>query len=355
MRGESIKVVIRYSVILILIFGFLATLVMSSLVKTIIGGLVLSYVFYPLYRNVNKRLKMKTISALLVTLFVLLLLIVPTFLIVEKLSTEVRVGFVVAKQYLDGEAREVKCEGVGICQLIPKNLKDADPKLKALLTNSLGKGTEFVVNITTKALLALPSLIFNLFIMFFIMYYVFKDGTSLVDKVKQMLPLRKQRQEALISQFNEVATAVIHGTVIVAIIQGVLAGLGFYLFGVPSPVTWGIITFVVSLVPFLGAFIIWLPASLLIMFNGYYSGDAFILLRGIGLFIYGMLLISSIDNILKPRIIGKRANIHPALVFLGIVGGVNFFGIVGVIVGPVIIAMLKTALDTYVRERSIET
>lgn len=347
---KNIKVTIRYSVLLILFFGLLSILIISSIVKTILAGLVLSYVFYPLYKKLNSHLKMKTVSALLIMLLVIMLMVVPLSLVMNKLSTEVPFGFVKVKQYIEGGSRG-NCEGSVLCELLPATFKDTSPRVKAILINSMGKATEYIASATAKALLALPGILLNLFIVFFIMYYMLKDGEAFIDKVKKSLPLKKQRQDALIDQFSQVSSAVIYGTVIVAILQGILAGIGFYLFGVPSPIVWGMITIIVSLVPFLGPFVIWLPAAFILIFSGYYSGDGLTLLRGIGLFLYGLLLVSGIDNVLKPRIIGKKANIHPALVLIGIIGGVNFFGIVGIVVGPVIMAMLKTALESYLQEK----
>lgn len=349
---RNIKLTIRYSVVLLILLAFLSALLIKSLFRTVLAGLILSYIFYPVYMAVYSRFRLKTISALLVTVLILVLITVPSFFVINKLSNEASVAFVVAKQYLEGGSKAIQCEGDGLCQLIPANLKDASPKVKAVLTNTLGKGTEYIVNRTTSAILSLPSIVLNLFIVFFIMYYMFKDGSKLVETVKSILPVGKQRQDALIGQFSHVASAVIYGTVIVAILQGVLAGIGFYLFGVPSPVIWGIVTMIVSLIPFLGPYIVWFPASLLLMASGYYSGEGLIFLRGLGLFFYGMLLVSGIDNVLKPRIIGRKAKIHPALVFLGIIGGINLFGVVGFVVGPVIIAMLKTAFETYLKERA---
>ncbi|MBI2550624.1 AI-2E family transporter [Candidatus Woesearchaeota archaeon] len=351
-KVRNIKLTIRYSVVLLILLTILSALIIRSLFKTVLAGIILSYIFYPVYGAVYSRLRMKTVSALLITVLILVLITVPSFFVINKLSNEASVAFVVAKQYLEGGSKAIQCGGDGLCQLIPANLKDASPKVKAVLTNTLGKGTEYIVNKTTQAILSLPSIALNLFIVFFIMYYMFKDGTGFVEAVKNILPVRKQRQDALIGQFSQVASAVIYGTVIVAVLQGALAGIGFYLFGVPSPIIWGVITAVVSLIPFLGPYIVWFPASLLLMASGYYSGEGLIFLRGLGLFFYGLLLVSGVDNVLKPRIIGRKAKIHPVLVFLGIIGGVNFFGLVGFVVGPVIIAMLKTAFEAYVKERA---
>ena len=347
----GIKLTIRYSVVLLILFTILSALILRSVFKTVLAGIILSYIFYPVYGAVYSRLRMKTVSALLITVLVLLLLTVPSYFVAKRLLTEVPTAFVITKQYLGG-GKAGECKSGDLCQLIPESIKNADPNTKAVLTSMLGQGTAYITRSISELLRSLPAIVLNLFIVFFIMYYMFKDGVKLVETVKNILPLRKQRQDALIEQFSQVASAVIYGTVIVAVLQGVLAGIGFFLFGVPSPIIWGIITAVVSLIPFLGPYVVWFPVSLVLMASGYYSGEGLILLRGLGLFFYGLLLVSGIDNVLKPRIIGRKAKIHPALVFLGIIGGVNFFGLVGFVIGPVIIAMLKTAFEAYIKERA---
>ena len=347
----TIKLTLRYSVIFLVLLGLASLIIFRSLFKTIAAGLILGYIFYPLYSRFYALIKRKNLAALLLTILVLIILVVPTFFVANKLRSEVSVAFVVAKQYLEGGAKSINCQGSGLCQLIPKNLRDASPQTKALLTNSLGKGTEFIVNKTTQAIVSLPGIVLDLFIVFFIVYYTFKDGKTLLEKAKNVIPLPKQKQMAIIGQFTSVTSAVVYGTVIVAVLQGVLAGVGYYIFGLPSPVTWAIVTLIASLIPFLGPYVIWLPASLLLIGIGYYSNESDVFLKGIGLFLYGLLVVSGIDNVLKPKLIGDRAKIHPALVLIGILGGVNFFGIVGFVIGPVIMAMFVTAFNSYIKER----
>ncbi len=299
-----------------------------------LAALILSYVFFPAYRRVFRMTGMKTTSALLVTILIFLLLVVPATFLGMRLLKESGAMPTVIRQYVTG-------------------LENLDPKLEAVIVNTVGRGFDYFFNEAPKWVLTkFPSILLHFFIVFFIMYYMFKDGQGLIDRVKRTLPLKRHRQDALIAQFDQVAYAVIYGTVIVALVQGMLAGIGFYLFGIPSPIIWGVVTFIASLVPLLGPFVVWLPASAFLIVSGYSSGDNMTMLRGIGLFVYGLLLVSGIDNIIKPKLIGSKANVHPALVFLGIIGGVNFLGIIGVIVGPVVIAMLKTAVETYLQEKS---
>jgi predicted PurR-regulated permease PerM len=350
-RDNKIKLVIKYSVALLLIFGVLAAFVLHSLTKTVLAAFVLSYIFYPLYAFVNSKIKKSTVSALLVTFFVLLLLTIPTLFVVNQLSNEVFTGYIIAKQYIDGDSKSISCEGSRLCELLPESFVDLSPRVRGILSDALGKGSAYVFNQLTNTLLSITAIVLNLFIIFFIMYYMFKDGHKLVNKVKNIFPISKSRQDSLVTQFNNVLSAVVFGTVVVAVIQSILAGIGYYLFGIPSPIMWALITGVVALVPFLGPVVVWLPASLLLMISGYSSGDGLVFLRGVGLFLYGMLLVSMVDNILKPKIIGSKANVHPALILLGVIGGINFFGIVGIIVGPVIMAMFSTALETYLKEK----
>jgi predicted PurR-regulated permease PerM len=349
---NKIKFNLKYSTILVIILTVISLMIISSIFKTVLAGLILSYIFYPVYKFLYSKLKFKTISAIIVTVLVLLLITVPTFFVMNKLSTEASVLFITARQYLEGGKAD--CPETGLCKLIPPNLIDLQPSVKAALTNSLGKASEYLMSLTTQIVFSLPSLAVNLFIVFFIMYYTLKDGVAGIRKLALGIPLKKHRQDALIGQFGEVASSVVYGTVIVALLQAVLAGVGFYLFGVPSPIIWALVTFVFALIPFLGPWVVWLPAALLLIFSGYYSGENFVLLRGVGLFLYGMFGISGIDNVLKPRIIGKRAKIHPAFIFVGMIGGTALFGVVGFVVGPVIVAMLKTAFDDYIQEKALE-
>ena len=200
----TIKLTLRYSVIFLVLLGLASLIIFRSLFKTIAAGLILGYIFYPLYSLFYALIKRKNLAALLLTILVLIILVVPTFFVANKLRSEVSVAFVVAKQYLEGGAKSINCQGSGLCQLIPKNLRDASPQTKALLTNSLGKGTEFIVNKTTQAIVSLPGIVLDLFIVFFIVYYTFKDGKTLLEKAKNVIPLPKQKQMAIIGQFTSV-------------------------------------------------------------------------------------------------------------------------------------------------------
>lgn len=131
---------------------------------------------------------------------------------------------------------------------------------------------------------------------------------------------------------------------------GFVAIIGFYIFGFPFPIFWGVMVAFFSLIPPVGTAIIWVPASLYMVLTGYLTQDYITMAKGVGLFVYGVLIISTIDNILRIKIIQAKADVHPLIVIAGVIGGVNLFGIVGLFLGPILLSLLITYFETF-RER----
>ena len=146
-------------------------------------------------------------------------------------------------------------------------------------------------------------------------------------------------------------SAVIYGSLIIAIIQGMLGGIGFWVVGLPSPLIWAIVMIFAALIPYIGSSIIWFPAALILIFSGYVDSEPILIIKGAGLILYGTFIIGLIDNILKPKIIGDKGGLHPVLVLLGVIGGLNLLGFIGIIIGPIILAMLVTFIKIYEEEK----
>ena len=140
---------------------------------------------------------------------------------------------------------------------------------------------------------------------------------------------------------------VVFGYLMVAFIQGLFAMLGFLLFGVPSPFFWGTIVALLALVPVLGSTLIWLPAAIIMVMNGVIQNSNLLIFKGIGLAIYFILFVSSVDNIMRPIIMGNRAKAHPAVIMLGIFGGIYLFGILGVLIGPLVLSLVVVLAEIY--------
>ncbi|MEW6290130.1 MAG: AI-2E family transporter [Thermodesulfobacteriota bacterium] len=177
-------------------------------------------------------------------------------------------------------------------------------------------------------------------IMLYTMFYFLIDGHKLLDKILYYLPLEDREEQLLLQRFTSVAKATIKGTLIIGIIQGTLCGIGFSLAGIQSPVFWGTLMAVLSIIPSVGTAIIWLPALVILLLLRDITG-AIILTVVCGL------IAGNIDNLLRPRLVGNDTKMHDLFVLFGTLGGIAMFGIIGIIVGPILAALFVTIWEIY--------
>lgn len=323
---------------------------LKPLLIAVLTSFVLSYIFYPVYKKLHSILKRKSISSFIVIALIIVILIVPSFFVVNALSREVFASYINLKQSFSAEG---ECNTVTCLMINALPLSQIDSSVRALIEDGIGKVTAYIFTQLSNIIISIPSRLFHFFLIMILSYYLLKDGEKLVKKVKSLVLVNKSHQEAIAARVNEVTRAVIFGTIIIALAQGILATIGFYLAGVSSPITWGIVTMVTSLIPFLGAFSVWFPLAVILFFNGYIANDPTVMFKAIGLTAYGFLVISSIDNILKPKIISENIKIHPALILLGVVGGISLFGVIGVIIGPLFLALTETVISLLEKEKNL--
>jgi predicted PurR-regulated permease PerM len=183
----------------------------------------------------------------------------------------------------------------------------------------------------------------SLFVMLFIMFYFFKDGELLLEKVKYLIPLDEQHKEAIITRFISVSRASIRGTIFIGLIQSAVGGLTLWVFGVGSPLLWAVVMAVLSLIPMLGAWLVMHSAVVVQVLMGN-------IWQAVGIFIITVLVVSTIDNVLRPRLVGQIAKMHELIIFFSAIGGISTFGPMGFIVGPVIAAFFIAIIDIYAVE-----
>jgi predicted PurR-regulated permease PerM len=308
-------------------------------VKAILASIILAYMTYPLYKFLNKKIKSKNLCSLIITVIVTLILIVPPFFALKIISTETYSLYLFSKQKVaSGDLFNFNCQsGNVICETINSfQVWLAEPKVQFQLQEIAANSTTWIKDFIEGIIISLPTRILIFFVMIYSMFFFLRDGISLTAKVTRLIPLKKTYQKKILQKSKDVTFAVVYGHLFVALIQGTLGGIGFFLFGVNSPILWGIVMAFAALIPFVGTPIIWLPAALFKIFNGLALGDNHIIWQGIFLILYGTLIVSTIDNLLKPKIIGDKAKVHPLLVLLGVLGGLKMLGIIGLVIGPVI-------------------
>ncbi|MFA4844760.1 MAG: AI-2E family transporter, partial [Candidatus Margulisiibacteriota bacterium] len=160
----------------------------------------------------------------------------------------------------------------------------------------------------------------------------------------EIVPLAEGRYRQILNRFDDLSRGMIMGQIVVGIIQGILAWLGFFLLGVPNPVLWGFLTAIISIIPLLGAAIVWVPIVAYLAIVGTTTGEYW---RAVTLLLYGTFVISLIDNFLKPKIVGDNAKIHPLIILFGILGGIQLFGIAGILIGPLILTIFDLVIEIY--------
>ena len=185
----------------------------------------------------------------------------------------------------------------------------------------------------------------NFIIALFTLFFVLRDGAEFLSRVQRLLPMDREHQERLLRNIEDAVTAVVHGSLVVAMVQGLLAGLAYWVLGVPFAVLWGVITAFAALLPFGGTTLVTIPASLYLFLQGNN-------VKGIIMLIWCLGVVVMIDNVLKPLFIGSRIKLPMLFLFFGILGGLAVFGALGLILGPVLFALLAVLLDLYSEEYS---
>ena len=214
------------------------------------------------------------------------------------------------------------------------------------LIGSLGAGLQqvsvFFLRQSTSIVSGLFRVIMNFLIMLFCMFFIFRDGEYLTEMLKTLTPLTESYQQLIINTFQEVAKATVIGTLLTAVAQGVAGGLLYWILGIPNALLWGCLTALFSLLPVVGTGIVWGPWAI-------YFFLAQSTVQGVILVIGGV-LVGMMDNFLRALFIEGKAEMHTLIVFLSIMGGIGYFGLVGMIFGPIVVALGLTFLELYKRE-----
>jgi len=224
------------------------------------------------------------------------------------------------------------------------------PFLQGLLPNSgtllskaaeavTGAGAFFVGSLAgiTRGTL---SFMLHLFVMLYAMFFFLMDGPALLSRILYYSPLTSEDEQRLVARFVSVARATLKGSFLIGILQGFLAGIGFLVAGVPGAAFWGTVMVVAAMVPLVGAGLVWVPAVLYLMVAGH-------VVAALGLLAWCALVVSTVDNILRPRLVGRDIRISDLLILLSTLGGIAFFGVPGVVVGPIVAALFVTVWHLY--------
>ncbi len=334
-----------------IIFLICSLILFLKLFWTYLSAIVLAFlivsIFYPVYYWIKRLFRGSEISAsLIMILLILLVLILPVGWFVGTLSNEAFDFYNNTRSSVSLQKIQKILESDSLWAQRIRKVGDmtgvtVTTETVQSLAASLGKKVGlFLYNQISSMASNLLSFLVHFFLMMLAIYYLFRDGERLKDYIASLLPVPKEQFEKVIKKFQETGKAIIIGNGLSGIVQGVLGGFGFFFFGLSSPSLWGAIITFMAFLPIIGASVVFIPASIILIVQGNIG-------IGIGFLIYNLVYSSIIEYLIKPKMIGKGMQMNSLLVFIGIIGGIKLFGILGVIYGPLIITIFLTLAEIY--------
>lgn len=319
--------------------------VMASFLVPLAWSAIIVVTLHPLYVRFRGKVRPDGLAAFLMTSVVALLILAPlTYLVVALVAEGGHLYEIVQQRLAQENLTAANLSQHPFVQSLAEKLEGVVDTskwdLRSVITEALQTVSKFVVEHTASFITNIGLGLFQFVLILLSTYYLFKDGERLMDQLRESVPLPEDRLSRMLTHVTDVVRATIYGGLVVAAIQGALGGIMFWILGIPSPVFWGAVMAFFALIPFLGAFVVYLPAAVWLVIAGSY-------IKATILVVFGVAIVSQIDNFLKPLLISGRTQLHPLLLFFSILGGIQVFGFLGVVLGPVVAAVFVGVFDLY--------
>ena len=309
----------------------------------VLWATVLAIVFAPLYRRLSRSMQQRhNLAAFTTVVIIVVIVILPSTLITASLVQE---AAGVYGKFQSGELnvardfqRIVDALPTWVTSLLDRfgltNLTEMQERLFA----GLVKGSQFFATQALNIGQITFELIIRLLVMLYLLFFLLRDGDELFRTIKNAIPLRAEQQRAVFSKFATVIRATVKGTIVVAVVQGALGGLIFWFLGIRAALLWAVLMAFLSLLPAVGAALVWLPVAIYLVVTG-------AIWQGLVLIAYGVLVIGLVDNLLRPILVGSDTKMPDYVVLISTLGGIEIFGMNGVILGPLIAALFLVVWD----------
>ena len=336
------KIEVRWWVLLVVtaIALYLCWLMLQPFVGVLAWAAVLVIIFYPVHKRLVQRTKKPALAALLSCVLVILIILIPVVLVTIAVLNELAgatqniqaaltylldPNSPMTGRFLRWASSYVDVERIRSGEYLGEQLKGVSGQLAGRTLGVIG---------------GLIGAIVQMFFVIFTMYYLFRDGDRIFDTIRDSLPLERKQAVAIMERSRDVIGASVYGVLAIGVIQGTLGGLAFWMLGVPSAIVWGVVMTFLSMIPMLGSFLVWVPAAIYLALTGHY-------VKAILLVLWGTLVIGMIDNFLRPKLVGSRTKLHELLIFFAVLGGLKVFGVLGIVLGPLVLAITLALVDVF--------
>lgn len=331
MTNKRLQVISFFS--LLAVAALVVLLMWWPYLKVIALAAILAILFLPLHKRISREIKWPSLAAFVTTLLILLIVIIPLYIIGQLLFNELSSVYDLVK------SGQLNLDQTAIVSHLPAQVREYANNILSGLGQKLSS-LSINANSIANALSTGAGFILSFFLVFFTVFYLLRDGSGIKKYISSIFPLAETHENQLVTKLENAVNGVVKGSFLVALTQGAVATIGFLIFGVPQPFLWGAFTVLAALVPTVGTSISLIPAVIYLLVTGHTGA-------GIGMAIWGAAAVGTIDNIISPYLVGSRTQLHPLLVLFSIIGGLDLFGVIGFLLGPIIMAVFVTLLDIY--------
>jgi predicted PurR-regulated permease PerM len=331
-------------VLLFLLLLTLSIFIIKDYLSAIFVGALITYFLYPLYTKLQKRVGSRRLAQFILALLSFAVVLILLAAIVVPLAQQAFTIYDQSDEFIELYTNELeKCatSTAPVCTLIQKaenSLSGVD--LTARLEGILQKASAFLFSSLRGLVSGAFSLVLFFVVMVFSIFYFLDHGQDIKKTVIDILPLEKRYKQRIFDRLQETIRAVVGGNITAAILQGVIGAVLFFFFGVPLALFWGLVMAILAFIPAIGPTLIWLPAVVILIVQGS-------VVKGVLLGVLSLVLLGYIDNFLKPKLIGNKIKLSSFWILLGVLGGLQVFGILGLFFGPIILALLVTFVQMY--------
>jgi predicted PurR-regulated permease PerM len=328
---------------LVLLMAYLALLVLSPFLGSLAWAAVFAMMFHGVYRELVPRLGTNR-AALATTLMAAILIVAPAVTLVSVFAREVPQVVDYIKTVTPTVPHQLQNVWDRVRERSPMELP---PEPTLLLREGLQRALTFLAPRAGAVVADAFATLGSLLVMLFSLFFLLRDGDALGRQIRELLPLPDAERERLMNETRDLVIASVGAALLVAAAQGTIGGVAFWLLGIAAPVIWGVVMAMCSLIPVVGAALVWVPTAVYLLLAGE-------IVRGIVLLAVGVLGISMADNILRPLLLAGRTSASGLIVFLGLLGGVSAFGFIGLVLGPIVLVTAGSLLRVFTRPELVE-
>jgi predicted PurR-regulated permease PerM len=328
----------KYAAIAIIaVLVFLTFIMVRPVLFSIIMAFILALILWPVYNWIYKKTNLKNISSLIVCAALVLIILIPLWFVLPILLDQA------LKIYISLQTINFNTL---FQDLFPTLFPSAEisSEFASIFSSFVSSTGSSILNSISGLIFNFPMFLLQFMLVFFILFFVLRDAGMFVKYIKDMLPFPKEIKEKLFSQSQDITVSILYGQIIMGIIQGIIAGIGFFIFGVPNALFLTILASIAGILPIVGTTLVWVPIAVYLLVAGNLFAAA-------GVAIFG-LLSSGVENFVRPIIVSYKIALHPALVLVGMIGGLILWGFLGIVIGPLILAYLIIILELYRKKKS---